>query len=104
MYETASAIWKHEAILGRVTNGHAYISILFALMKTNMLLAIKPDEDMLTLAHDLAVRNRAHPHDMVFVALALRTGLELKSLDEEQLRIMEKEASRGLQTGPLRKS
>lgn len=95
VYETASAIWKHQVILGVIDDGPSYLDVLNDLLRSNTLLAVSPDSDLLRTAYDLAVRYRAHPHDTVFVALAVRTGLRLETFDSGQLKIFEKEKGKG---------
>jgi len=91
IYETLSTIWKHQALLKRVTNGERLVDVLFDFVGTNIVIPVHPDRELAGRAFGLAVQHRTHPHDMVFVALALGTGLELKSFDETQLKIMEEE-------------
>ena len=53
-----------------------------------------PDEELLLRSYDLAVRYRSHPHDAVFVAMAVRSGLELRTLDAGQREMYEREKAR----------
>jgi len=95
IYETVSTIWKHQVLLKRVTNGQGLVSILFDFVGTNVVIPVHPDRELTERAFGLAIQHQTHPHDMVFVALALGTGLELKSFDKTQLRIMEEEKAGG---------
>jgi predicted nucleic acid-binding protein len=94
IYETLSVIWKHQVLLRRLANGMRHVAVLFDFVDTNVIIPVPPDCELAERTHDLATQYRAHPHDMVFVALALVTGLELKSFDETQLRIMDGERAR----------
>ena len=98
VYETAGAIWKHQALLGRIRDGRRYLSTLSELIRTNSLLTTMPDKEAIDAAYDLALRYHSHPHDTVFVAIALRTGLDLKTFDSEQREIYDRE--RALRIGP----
>ncbi len=94
IYETMEAIWKHQALLGRISDGQRYLAALADLVRSNWLVALKPDDRLVGETYDLSVRYRAHPHDTVFVALAVMTGLELKTFDRNQSRILERETAR----------
>lgn len=91
LYETTNTILKHHVFLKRISDGAPYLSILHGLLRTNALFAVKPWEGLLGRAYELAVRNRVSLYDTIFVALALETGLELRSFDKEQLTIMKRE-------------
>jgi predicted nucleic acid-binding protein len=94
VYETVGAIWKHEALLGRISDGTGFLSVLSDLIKSNRLLALRPDEELIGDAYAMAVRYHVHPHDAIFVALAVATGLELETLDASQRALYEKEIAR----------
>jgi predicted nucleic acid-binding protein len=94
VFEAAGAIWKHQTILGRIDDGEPYLTMLFELLKTNVVLTTSPGAELMRGAYFLAVRYGAHPHDTVFVELALKAGLQLKSLDAKQLKIFDSETRR----------
>ncbi|MDA4123880.1 MAG: type II toxin-antitoxin system VapC family toxin [Thaumarchaeota archaeon] len=94
VFETANAIWKHQVLLHEIDDGIPFLSVLFGLLRTNSVIAIKPDEQLMKVAYQLASRHNAPVYDMVFVALALGTGLELKSFDDSQMAIMKSESNR----------
>lgn len=93
IYETVGAIWKHQVALGKVSDGAGYVSVLADLIRTNRLLAVDPGPALISSAYDIAVRHRSHPHDAVFVAMAIGDGLELYTLDAGQKRMYEQERS-----------
>jgi predicted nucleic acid-binding protein len=95
VYEVSSAIWKHEVVLGRIHEGEKFLAVLSDLIRTRDLLAIEPDEGLLFDAHRIAIRHRAHPYDSIFVAVALRNGLELVTLDTSQRRVFDDAKSAG---------
>lgn len=97
IYETLGAIWKHQTLLRRITEGGIYVDFLFELIKTNNLYTAHPDRELMKEAYGLAVRHHSHPHDTVFVAMALDTNLDFKTLDAKQREIFEHEKT---QKGP----
>jgi predicted nucleic acid-binding protein len=94
IYETAGAIWKHQTILGRIHDGMRYLSILSELIRTNNLLTTLSGNEVISAAYDLALRYHSHPYDAVFVAMALRTGLDLKTFDSHQREIFDREKAK----------
>ena len=94
VYETMGAIWKHQALLGRISDGQRYLAPLADLVRSNWLVALKPDDRLAGETYDLSVRYRAHQSGTVFVALAAMTGLGLKTFDRNQRRILERETPR----------
>ncbi len=92
VYETVSAIWKHQALLHRIDDGLPYLGLLFGLMEENRIVALKPSPELTEEAYRMALRNSAPVYDTIFVALALDTGLKLKSFDERQIAILERES------------
>lgn len=93
VYEVAAAIWKHQVVLGRIEEGEKFLGALADLVATNALLAVPPDARLLLDSHRVAVAQRIHPHDAVFVALALSSGLDLATLDGAQRRAYERAKS-----------
>ncbi len=94
IYETMGAIWKHQVLLGRISDGQGYLAALADLVRSNRLVALEPDNRLVSATYDLSARYRAHPRDAIFVALAFMTGLELKTFDRNQKRILERETAR----------
>ena len=94
VYETVSAIWKHQVFLNRIKEGERFVAALSDLIRTNDIITLDPDEETRAASFDLAVRHRMHPHDAVFIAVALRNGLELETLDSGQRRVFEAVRSR----------
>jgi predicted nucleic acid-binding protein len=99
VYETVSVIWKHQSVLRRIPDGGRYLSVLLGLMKSHALVVVEPDGPLLERTYGLARRHSAQPYDMVFVALAVATGLEFRSFDEEQVAVAKSE-SRGKRASP----
>ena len=101
VYEVAGAIWKHQAVLGRIQEGEKFLAVLAGLVGARDLLTVEPDERLLLDAHAIAVRQRVHPRDAIFVAVALGNGLELATFDEAQRRVYD-DAKAGLERGVRR--
>jgi predicted nucleic acid-binding protein len=93
VYEAVGAVWKHEQVLNKIKEGKMFLSALTDLIRTGDLLTVEPNERLLLDAYGVAIRHRIHPHDAVFIALAIENGLELKTLDADQRRAYEDEAS-----------
>jgi len=55
---------------------------------------VQPDGELLRRSYAMAVRNRVSIYDTIFVSLALEIGLELKTFDKQQSRIMRLETLR----------
>lgn len=94
VYETAGAVWRHQTLLGRISDGSGYLSVLSDLVGSNRLVTLEPNEELARETYDLAVRYHAHPHDAVFVALAVMTGLDLRTFDPGQREMHEREKAR----------
>ncbi|MDG6985124.1 MAG: type II toxin-antitoxin system VapC family toxin [Nitrososphaerota archaeon] len=89
VYEVAGAVWKHQALLGRIREGDKFLAVLSDLLATRRLLTVEPDRELIMDAHRIAVRHGAHPNDAVFVAVALKSGLELRTFDAAQRKVFE---------------
>lgn len=73
-------------------DGLPYVSILYGLVDSGAIRIVQPDEELLTRSYAMAARNRVSIYDAIFVSLALEIGLELKTFDRQQTRIMRLEA------------
>ncbi|MBI2185180.1 MAG: type II toxin-antitoxin system VapC family toxin [Thaumarchaeota archaeon] len=92
LYEVTNSIWKHQYILKDLEDGLPYVSILYGLVDSGAIRIVQPDEELLTRSYAMAARNRVSIYDAIFVSLALEIGLELKTFDRQQTRIMRLEA------------
>ncbi len=91
IYETANTIWKHENLLKSLQNGELYLSVLFGLIDSGKITIVSPDENLMQDAYLAAKRMDITPYDAVFVCLALKLGLILKTLDRKQSKAYEDE-------------
>jgi len=82
-----NSIWKHQYVLKDLDDGLPYLSILFGLINAGKIRVVALNEKFIRQSYSLAASNRASIYDMIFVSLAIELGLELKSLDRQQIRI-----------------
>ena len=93
-YEVINAIWKHEYLLKDLKNGKPYISIFYGLIEAGKIKILTPNEELMQKSYLIAKRQRITIYDAVFVSLAIKLGLPLKSYDRAQIRAIESENSR----------
>lgn len=88
IYEVANSIWKHEVLLKDVKDGQAYIDAMFALVASGAVQLVRPNESMARQAYEIASKKRSTFYDAIFAAMAMELGLELKTLDEKQRKLL----------------
>lgn len=93
LYETINTLWKHETLIRDLKDSSSLVDLLLELLSAGVIQLVRPDEGLLKLTCALSVRHRVPIYDMVFVALALELGLELKTFDSKQASILSKERS-----------
>jgi predicted nucleic acid-binding protein len=93
-YEVTNAIWKHEHLLKDVENGKQYVSIFYGLMEAGKIKTLIPNEELMQESYSIAKRQGITLYDAVFVSLAIKLGLTLKSYDKVQIRALRAENSR----------
>ena len=91
IYETTNTVWKHENLLKSIQNGEAYLSLLFGLIGSGRITIVSSDENLIQNAYAAAKRNGITPYDAIFVCLAVKLGIVLKTLDRKQEEVYEKE-------------
>jgi predicted nucleic acid-binding protein len=94
VYEVTNAIWKHEHLLKDVENGKLYVSIFYGLIEAGKIKILTPNEELMQESYSIAKRQGITVYDAVFVSLAIKLGLTLKSYDRVQIRSLESENSR----------
>jgi predicted nucleic acid-binding protein len=92
-YEVLNVIWKHETLIQDLPDAAAYLSIMEELISSDTIRLVRPDGRLVRDAYDLSIRYRTPLHDTVFVALALRLELELRTFDKAQARILSEESA-----------
>ena len=93
-YEVTNAIWKHEHLLKDLENGKLYVSIFYGLVEAGKIKILTPNEELMQKSYLIAKRQGITIYDAVFVSLAIKLRLLLKSYDRVQIRAFESENSR----------
>ncbi len=93
-YEVTNAIWKHEHILKDLENGEPYVSIFYGLIEAGKIKILTPNEELMQESYSIAKRQGITLYDAVFISLAIKLGLTLKSYDRVQIRALKSENSR----------
>jgi predicted nucleic acid-binding protein len=96
IYETANTIWKHEFLLKSIQNGGEYLTILYGLIDSGRITVISSDQNLIQAAYLVAKSNGITPYDAIFVCMALKLQLALKTLDEKQSHTFEIELRKGM--------
>lgn len=92
-YEVTNAIWKHEHLLKDLENGKPYISIFYGLIEAGKIKILTPNEELMQESYSIAKRQGITVYDAVFVSLAIKLELILKSYDRVQIRALKSENS-----------
>lgn len=92
LYEVANSIWKHQHVIRDLKDGLPYVSILCGMVGAGLIKMVQPDDRLLIRSYEMAMRNGVSIYDTTFISLALELGLELKTFDKQQDRIMRLEA------------
>jgi len=90
-YEVTNAIWKHEHLLKDLDNGKQYLSIFYGLIEAGKIKILTPNKELMQESYSIAKRQGITIYDAVFVSLAVKLGLPLKSYDRVQIRALESE-------------
>ena len=91
VYEVTNAIWKHEHLLKDLENGKPYVSIFYGLIEAGKIKILTPNEELMQESYSIAKRQEITIYDAVFVSLAIKLGLPLKSYDRVQIRALKSE-------------
>jgi len=94
LYEVINTLWKHEILIKDLKESWARISLFLVLISAETVRLVRPDKKLLEETYALARKHRVPTYDMVFVALALELGLELKTYDSRQTAIISEERRR----------
>ena len=90
----ANSIWEHQFLFKDLKEGLEYVFLLMDMVDSGLIVLVRPDFKLLKSAYEIAGKHRMTIYDGVFLALALETGLELKSLDRRMMSIFSSSASR----------
>ncbi|MGD0643289.1 MAG: type II toxin-antitoxin system VapC family toxin [Candidatus Bathyarchaeia archaeon] len=91
LYEAANTLWKHEHLLKDLKNGESYLSIFYGLIDAGKITLISPSENLMQESYLIAKRNGITIYDAIFVSLAIKLGLTLKTFDMAQTRTLKSE-------------
>ena len=91
VYEVTNAIWKHENLLKDLENGKTYLSIFYGLIEAGTITILSPNERLMQESYSVAKRNGITVYDAVFVSLAIKLGLALRTYDRVQIRAFKSE-------------
>ena len=91
LYEVTNAIWKHEHLLKDLKNAKPYISIFYGLIEAGKIKILSPNESIMQQSYSIAKRNKITVYDAVFVSLAIKLDLALRSYDKVQIQTLKSE-------------
>jgi predicted nucleic acid-binding protein len=106
LYETVNTIWKHEILIGDLKDASRRIDLLLELISTGTIQMVRPDEKLVKDTYAFSTKHRVPVYDAIFVALALRLGLELRTFDNRQIDVLSREKhsnTAGRQTTRIRR-
>ena len=92
--EVANAFFVQEHSLHSIEDGLPYIERLFEAIDAESLSIVTSSKELVKDAYDIASRSGGSTYDCLFVALALRGNLELKTRDRRQAGVFQAEMSR----------
>jgi predicted nucleic acid-binding protein len=72
-------------------NGKSYLSIFYGLIEAEKITILSPNEDLMQESYLIAKRQGITLYDAVFVSLAIKLGLTLRSFDKVQIRALKSE-------------
>ena len=90
--EVANAVLVQQRVLHALKDGVPYLRSLFEAVEAGSLKLVKVTEPLMNEAYEIALRNGETIYDCIFVALALRYGLPLKTNDRRQARVLLRES------------
>ena len=91
VYEVVNSIWKHQFVLKDLDDGRPFVSVLYELIESGRVRPIGLDQQLMDRAYLISGRNKVPVYDSAFVVLALESGLELRTFDTRQSRMMQRE-------------
>jgi predicted nucleic acid-binding protein len=91
LYEVTNSIWKHEHLLKDLEDGKPYLSIFYGLISSRRISILSPNEGLMQESYSIAKRNGMTIYDAIFVSLAIKLNLALKTFDKAQNRALTSE-------------
>ena len=89
--EVTNAIWKHEHLLKDLENGKPYVSVFYGFIEAGKIKILSPNESIMQESYSIAKRNKITVYDAVFVSLAIKLHLALRSYDRVQILALKSE-------------
>jgi predicted nucleic acid-binding protein len=93
LHEVVNSVWKHQYIIKDIKQGYDFVSVMFEMIDSNAIVLVRPDRKLVELAYNIAAKHKTSFYDCIFVALAIEVGLALKTMDEQQAKILKAERS-----------
>lgn len=94
VHEVTNALYVQQYVLNAIKDGLAYVEKFYEAVDARALEIVTSSKDLVGEAFEIASRNGGTTYDCLFVALALRMNLELRTIDKKQARIFESERSK----------
>ena len=91
LYEVANSVWKHEYLIKDLKNGEEYLTIFYGLIKAGQITVVSASEVLTQEGYTVAKENGITIYDALFVCLAIKLGLTLKTFDKVQERTFKSE-------------
>jgi predicted nucleic acid-binding protein len=91
LHEVTIAVWKHEHVIKDIKQGISFVKILLELIDSGEITLVTPTRKMVERAYHLTAKHKTSFYDCIFVALAVETGLGLRTMDREQEKVMKAE-------------
>lgn len=90
VYEVANAIWKQECLLKKFQDGQVYLEHFYGLIDSGKITLLYPNENLMQESYRIARAQGIAMYDSIFICLAIKLGLNLKTLDQKQDEIFRK--------------
>lgn len=84
VYEVANAIWKQDCLLKKFPDGQVYLELFYGLIDSGKITLLYPNPNLMQESYQIAKTNSIAIYDSIFICLAIRLGLNLKTLDQKQ--------------------
>jgi predicted nucleic acid-binding protein len=83
----ANAIWKQDCLLKKIEDGQIYLGYFYGLIDSGKIVVMYPNENLTHESYLVAKGNNIAMYDSIFICLAVKLGLNLKTLDNKQAEI-----------------
>lgn len=88
LYEVVNTLWKHESRVKDIRDASLFLAPFIELIKSEQIRVIRPDEKLLRKTYLLAVEEKITVYDAIYIALSIDLGLELRTFDRIQSRVI----------------